>query len=102
MQSGNITQRFSHDAQGKVVAVNYNGTEHCYLRNAQGDIVKLIDNNKNTAVEYTYDGWENALLSRVSFFADGIGPEVLGNVSNNVLKQYRRVMKRSIISMGSR
>lgn len=67
MQSGNITQRLSHDAQGKVVAVNYNGTEHCYLRNAQGDIVKLIDNNKNTAVEYTYDGWENALLSRVSF-----------------------------------
>ena len=37
MQAGNTVQRFSYDAQGKVVSVNYNGTEYYYLRNAQGD-----------------------------------------------------------------
>ena len=67
MQSGNITQRFSYDAQGKVVSVDYseNGgssyTTYYYLRNAQGDIVKLIDGSGNTVVEYTYDSWGKIL-----------------------------------------
>ncbi|MBR5947261.1 MAG: hypothetical protein IKZ82_01270 [Clostridia bacterium] len=59
--------RFSYDAQGKVVAVDYseNGgstyTTYYYIRNAQGDIVKLIDGSGNTVVEYTYDSWGKVL-----------------------------------------
>ena len=45
--------RFSYDANGKVVAVNYNGNYYYYLRNAQSDIVKLIDKTGATVVEYT-------------------------------------------------
>ena len=61
MKTGDTVQRFSYDAQGKVVSVNYNGTEYYYLRNAQGDIVKLIDGSGNTVVEYTYDSWGKVL-----------------------------------------
>ena len=46
--------RFSYDANGKVVAVNYNGNYYYYLRNAQNDIVKLIDSSGSTVVEYAY------------------------------------------------
>ena len=46
--------RFSYDASGKVVAVNYNGNYYYYLRNAQSDIVKLIDKTGATVVEYAY------------------------------------------------
>ena len=52
--------RFSYDANGKVVAVNYstdNGSTfntYYYLRNAQNDIVKLIDKTGATVVEYAY------------------------------------------------
>lgn len=46
--------RFSYDANGKVVAVNYNGNYYYYLRNAQSDIVKLIDKTGTTVVEYAY------------------------------------------------
>ena len=53
--------RFSYDANGKVVAVNYNGTYYYYLRNAQGDIVKLIDKTGTAVVEYTYDSWGKLL-----------------------------------------
>ena len=54
-----VKQRFSYDADGNLVAVVYkNGTSTAYtcyyLRNAQGDIVKLIDGNGNTKEEYTY------------------------------------------------
>ena len=52
--------RFSYDASGNVVAVDYstdNGSTfntYYYLRNAQNDIVKLIDNSGSTVVEYAY------------------------------------------------
>ena len=46
--------RFSYDADGKVVAVNYNRNYYYYLRNAQSDIVKLIDKTGATVVEYAH------------------------------------------------
>ena len=62
VSSGSSTNilRFSYDADGKVVAVDYstdNGSTfntYYYLRNAQNDIVKLIDNTRATVVEYAY------------------------------------------------
>ncbi|MBQ6331499.1 MAG: RHS repeat-associated core domain-containing protein, partial [Clostridia bacterium] len=57
MQRGTSKFLFSYDASGNVVSVNYNGTEYYYLRNAQGDIVKIIDASGNPVVEYTYDTW---------------------------------------------
>ena len=67
-------QRFSYDADGKVVGVNYNGTYYYYLRNAQGDIVKLIDKTGSTVVEYTYDTW-GKLLSTTGSLAATFGAE---------------------------
>ena len=58
---GSIYQRFSYDARGKVVAVDYSNDSgntyitYYYLRNAQGDIVKLIDGSGNIVVEYVYN-----------------------------------------------
>lgn len=48
---------FSYDANGNVVAVNYNGTYYYYVRNGQNDVIRLIDGNNNTVVEYSYDSW---------------------------------------------
>ena len=61
MTSGTTYQQFSYDSRGNVVSVNYNGTEYYYLRNAQGDIVKLIDGSGTTVVEYAYDSWGKKL-----------------------------------------
>ena len=67
-------QRFSYDADGRVLAVNYNGTYYYYLRNAQGDVVKLIDKTGSTVVEYTYDSW-GKLLSTSGSLAETFGAE---------------------------
>ena len=64
--------RFSYDADGKVVAVNYNGNYYYYLRNAQNDIVKLIDKTGATVVEYAYDSW-GKLLSTSGSLASTLG-----------------------------
>ncbi len=63
MQRGSTKYLFSYDASGNVVSVKYNGTEYYYLRNAQGDIVKLIDASGVSVVEYTYDTWGKAVTT---------------------------------------
>ena len=78
--SGNtaIHQLFSYDSSGNVVAVDYssNGgstfTTYYYLRNAQNDVVKLIDGSGNTVVQYTYDSW-GKLLSTTGSLAATLG-----------------------------
>ena len=57
MQRGQTKYLFSYDAAGNVVSVKHGDDEYYYLRNAQGDIVKLIDASGATVVEYTYDTW---------------------------------------------
>jgi RHS repeat-associated core domain len=37
--------------------MNLNGVEYWYIRNAQGDIIGLIDKAGTQVVSYTYDSW---------------------------------------------
>ena len=65
LTKGSDTLRFSYDAAGQVAMVEYekpNETvQYYYLRNGQGDIVKIIDGSGTTVVEYTYDSWGRQL-----------------------------------------
>ena len=78
--SGNsaVHQLFSYDSSGNVVSVDYssNGgstfTTYYYLRNAQNDIVKIIDGNGATVVEYKYDSW-GKVLSTTGSMASTLG-----------------------------
>ena len=40
--------------------MNLNGTEYFYVRNAQGDIIRLIDGDGVRVVSYAYDSWGSA------------------------------------------
>ena len=72
--TGNDTLLFSYDASGNVVAVNYNGTYYYYVRNGQGDVVRLIDGENNTVVEYAYDSWGTP-LSTTGTLASTLGAQ---------------------------
>ncbi len=61
LTKGSDKLRFSYDAAGQVQAVDFNGTYYYYLRNGQGDIVKIIDSSGAAKVEYTYDSWGKKL-----------------------------------------
>ncbi len=52
--------------------VTWNDTDYYYLTNAQGDIVALLDESGNSAVQYTYDAWGNP-LSTTGSMADTLG-----------------------------
>ena len=65
LTKGTDTLRFSYDASGQVAMAEHETTDetkrYYYLRNGQGDIVKLIDATGASVVEYFYDSWGKPL-----------------------------------------
>ncbi len=72
--TGNDTLLFSYDAAGNAAAVNYNGTYYYYVRNGQNDVIRLIDGDNNTVVEYAYDSWGTP-LSTTGTLASTLGAQ---------------------------
>ncbi len=68
----NTPMYYLYDASGKLWAVQYNSNTYLYVRNAQGDITKLINNAGDVVVEYTYDAWGN-LMSTTGSMASTLG-----------------------------
>ncbi|MBQ9414101.1 MAG: hypothetical protein IJU16_03120 [Clostridia bacterium] len=58
MTAGSDTLEFSYGQNG-VASVLYGDNEYFYIRNAQGDIIGLIDDTGEYVVRYTYDSWGN-------------------------------------------
>ena len=57
MTQGSNELHFFYVAQNKPAVVVYNGTPYSYVKNLQGDIVAILDSNKNVVVSYVYDAW---------------------------------------------
>ena len=49
---------YNYDSQSNSISMVYNHVDYFYVRNAQGDVIALIDKAGNKVVEYTYDSWE--------------------------------------------
>ncbi|MGI6758701.1 MAG: DNRLRE domain-containing protein [Bacilli bacterium] len=60
---------YTYDIDGTLISFNYNsdislsksGDEYFYIRNIQGDIVKIVDKDGNVVTEYQYDAWGNLI-----------------------------------------
>ena len=57
MTKGNDELHFFYDAQNRPAVVAYNNVPYAYVKNLQGDIVAILDENGNTVVSYGYDAW---------------------------------------------
>ena len=57
MTQGSNELHFFYDAQNNPAVVVYNGVPYSYVKNLQGDIVGILDSNKNVVVSYVYDAW---------------------------------------------
>ncbi|HAL74157.1 MAG TPA: hypothetical protein DCM45_03570, partial [Clostridiales bacterium] len=63
---------YTYDASGSLWGMQYNGSMYFYVRNAQGDIIKLINSTGAVVVEYTYDAW-GKLMSTTGSLASTLG-----------------------------
>ena len=52
--------------------MEYNGTKYTYVKNLQGDVIRIINANGVTVVEYNYDAWGN-ILSTTGSMASTLG-----------------------------
>ena len=52
MTQGSNELHFFYDAQNKPAVVVFNGTPYSYVKNLQGDIVAILDSDKNIVVSY--------------------------------------------------
>ncbi len=60
MTRGDKTLVFTYDSLGPRSVV-YNGTNYYYLRNAQGDVLGIVNAYGVVVASYTYDAWGNVL-----------------------------------------
>ena len=59
LNKGNDTLLFYYDSNGNVTSFSHNGTMYYYVKDFQGDIVKIINQAGNTVITYAYDAWGN-------------------------------------------
>ena len=70
--SGSETITYIYSPTGELLGLTYNNTDYYYVRNLQGDITDIIDQNGNKVVSYTYDAW-GKLLSTTGSLASTLG-----------------------------
>lgn len=70
--NGTDNIHYTYDSSGNLVSMNLNGMEYYYIRNAQSDIIGLIDDNGIQVVSYTYDTW-GKLISIDGTLKDTLG-----------------------------
>ncbi len=46
-----------YDNQEQVCGISYNGNLFSFLKNLQGDVIGLVDDNGETVARYSYDAW---------------------------------------------
>lgn len=59
LTKGNDTLLFYYDSDGNVTSFKYNGIMYYYIKNLQGDVVKIINQSGTVYASYVYDAWGN-------------------------------------------
>ena len=59
LTKGNDTLLFYYDSDGNVTSFKYNGTIYYYVKNLQGDVVRIINQSGTVCASYVYDAWGN-------------------------------------------
>ena len=56
---GNDTLLFYYDSDGSATSFSYNGRMYFYVKNLQGDVIRIIDLAGTEVASYVYDAWGN-------------------------------------------
>lgn len=58
-KTGNDVLVFMYDNNGDIFGFTYNGKPYYYIKNAQNDVMFIVDPEEGAVVLYTYDAWGN-------------------------------------------
>ena len=54
---------YNYDQYGSLLSVELDGNVYFYIKDALGIIQKLVDENGNVVVSYTYDAWGKVTIN---------------------------------------
>ena len=57
---------FDYDESGKLISVSEPGFTFFYIRDGLGNIIKLVDEQGNDVVKYSYDSWGKVTINTIS------------------------------------
>ena len=57
---------FDYDESGKLISVSEPGYTFFYIRDGLGNIIKLVDEQGNDVVKYSYDSWGKVTINTIS------------------------------------
>lgn len=52
---------FYYDTDGNVTSFSYNSNTYYYVKNLQGDVIRIINDDGTTLVTYRYDAWRKVI-----------------------------------------
>lgn len=82
--TGTNLSYYQYDEQGNIIGMQYNGTQYYYIKNLQGDIIGILDNELNQVVKYDYDSW-----GKVIAITDATGTEITDQTHIGHINPYR-------------
>lgn len=75
---------YLRDSNSKLIGLKYNDNLYYYLKNAQDDIIGLLDSNYNLVAEYLYDSWGNVISIK-----DNLGNEIIDTSNIAYINPFR-------------
>ena len=75
---------YSYDENGNIIGLKYNDTQYYYIKNIQGDIIGILDNNLQQIVSYTYTSWGELISIK-----DSNGNEITSQTHIGIINPYR-------------
>ena len=60
-KTGDTVLWFIYDSDGEILGFTYNGTPYYYVKNVQGDVLRIVDAEGTNRATYRYDPWGKVL-----------------------------------------
>ena len=89
LEKDNTTVLFYYDSEDKVYSMTKGDDTYFFIKNLQGDVTKIIDENGNTCATYAYDAWGALLTENEDSSIEGFNPfRYRGYVYDNETELY--------------
>jgi len=60
--TGTHTQYYTYSAKGELVGIRWDGDSYYYIKNAQRDIIQIVEDDGSVVVTYTHDTWGKLVM----------------------------------------
>ena len=68
---------YVYDNNGEVCGLKHNGSVYLYVKNLQGDVIRILDRDGKPVVRYVYNAW-----GKIEKLLDGNGRDISGDVTH--------------------